>query len=230
MPDTGASIGYGTLYEASIDGGTTWTALAEVFNMTPPAASVDVHDATHMQSPDATREFIAGLIDPGELSLEMNFIPGSSGDVYIQARRAARVKFKSRITFPNAVKWTFNTFVTNYESAVPNDDKMTSTMTCKVTGSSVSTPAAAPINTTLPAIAGLPKVGVVLTALHGVWTGAPTYSYQWKKAGVDIVGATAQTYTPVVGDIGGTLTVVVTGTNAAGNASATSTGAIAVVA
>lgn len=84
----------------------------------------------------------------------------------------------------------------------------------------------APSNTVAPSISGSPVVGSTLTANNGTWAGSTpiTYTYQWLKGGVNISGATAQTYVPVTGDIGGTITVTVTATNSIGNASATSAG------
>lgn len=81
---------------------------------------------------------------------------------------------------------------------------------------------AAPTNTTLPAISGIAQTGQVLTAYEGVWTGAPTFTYQWQHdtAGnntfTNIAGATNRTFTAVAGDVGNKLRVQVTGTNAAG--------------
>lgn len=76
-----------------------------------------------------------------------------------------------------------------------------------------------PSNTAFPAITGTPQVGKTLTVGNGTWTAfpAPTYTRQWKADGVNISGATATTYIPVVGDIGKVLTVTVTATNSAGN-------------
>jgi hypothetical protein len=48
-----------------------------------------------------------------------------------------------------------------------------------------------------------------------------TYAYQWKRGGVNISGATANTYTLVTADLGAMITATVTATNAAGSASAT---------
>lgn len=74
----------------------------------------------------------------------------------------------------------------------------------------------APVNQQLPTIYGYtspPNVGEVLHAFPGIWTGSPTFAYQWQKGGVDIAGATGTTYTPVVGDIGSALTVEIDATN-----------------
>jgi hypothetical protein len=225
MPATGAMIGYGGLLEISNNGGDTWTEIAEVFNMTPPSNSVDIIDATHMQSPNRDREYILGLNDPGECSMEMNFVPGSATDVFLLAVKAAYARVMCRITWPNAVVWSFDGLLTAYEASAPTDDRMTATITFKVSGSVVSTPAAAPTNTVLPAVSGIAQVGQTLTALEGAWTGAPTYTYQWQQddtGWANIVGATGKTYVPVVGSIGNPLRVIVTGTNSEGNAAATS--------
>jgi hypothetical protein len=50
-----------------------------------------------------------------------------------------------------------------------------------------------------------------------------SYAYQWKRGGVNIAGATANTYTLVTADLGAMITATVTATNTAGSASATAT-------
>lgn len=84
----------------------------------------------------------------------------------------------------------------------------------------------APENTVAPTITGTPKVGEVLTVHDGTWTGEPTpdITYQWQKAndgagaGVGIIaGATASTYTPVVGDVDKFIRVTVSGMNVIGS-------------
>jgi hypothetical protein len=67
-----------------------------------------------------------------------------------------------------------------------------------------------------PTITGTAKVGVALTAVPGTWapsTGAApiTFTYQWKREGTNITGATAATYTPVAADLGKPISVSVTG-------------------
>lgn len=137
MAETEASIGYGSIFAVSTDDGATFTDLAEVTNITPPSSTIDMIDATHMASPNSDREFIIGLNDPGEASFEMNFVPGSGSDELIQEIKAARARVKCRITYPNAVTWTFSGLLMAYEPAVPNEDKMTATVTFKVSGSTV---------------------------------------------------------------------------------------------
>ncbi|HEX8647230.1 MAG TPA: hypothetical protein VF715_10035, partial [Thermoleophilaceae bacterium] len=113
-------------------------------------------------------------------------------------------------------------------------------MTPATSAQTSSVGAVAPANTALPTISGTPQHGQTLTASNGTWTGtAPiSYSYQWRRCDAsgascaDISGATASTYTAQQADVGGTVRVVVTATNSAGNASATSnqTSSVAAVA
>ena len=131
---TDAAIGYGSKFAIDPAGGTSFTDLGEVFNITPPSDSFDMIDATHMQSPNRDREFIIGLNDPGEASFEMNFVPGSASDILIRQVKAARVAVTCRITFPNAATWIFDGLLMTYEPEVPNEDKMTATVTFKVSG------------------------------------------------------------------------------------------------
>jgi hypothetical protein len=94
--------------------------------------------------------------------------------------------------------------------------------------------AVAPANTEAPSISGTDKDGQALTAAHGTWSGAPapTYSYQWQDCNgsgascANISGATSSSYTLADSDIGHTIVVVVTASNASytggGSASAAS--------
>ncbi len=75
----------------------------------------------------------------------------------------------------------------------------------------------------LPAGSTAPTVGVSLSRTVGTWVpAASTYTYQWERCDVAgancvaIAAATATTYKPVVGDIGSTIRIGVTGANAGG--------------
>ncbi|NQX05345.1 hypothetical protein HQQ82_12415 [Rathayibacter sp. VKM Ac-2856] len=66
-----------------------------------------------------------------------------------------------------------------------------------------------------PTITGTAKVGQTLTAVPGTWSPAPVaLSYQWKRGGTAISGATSATYKTVSADAGKAITVTVTGTKA----------------
>ncbi|MDO9397548.1 MAG: hypothetical protein Q7T71_13455 [Herbiconiux sp.] len=65
----------------------------------------------------------------------------------------------------------------------------------------------------VPKITGTTKVGSKLTAVPGTWSPTPaTLSFQWKRGGIAIAGATTSTYTLTTADRGKTITVTTTGT------------------
>lgn len=133
---TEAAIGLGTTFELH-NGGTpgALVGIAEVFDLTPPNEQAETIDVTHFGS--AAREFIFGLTDYGECSFELNFVPGSASETAILAAKAGKAARQCVITFPNGWTWTFNGLVIGYEPAIPVDDKMTATVTIKVSGSVV---------------------------------------------------------------------------------------------
>jgi len=65
--------------------------------------------------------------------------------------------------------------------------------------------------TPTPTISGTATAGQILTAKTGTWSPKPaSYSYQWKRSGTNVAGATASTYRVTNDDAGKQLTVTVT--------------------
>ncbi|MFE0627377.1 hypothetical protein ACFW3D_10430, partial [Streptomyces sp. NPDC058864] len=70
---------------------------------------------------------------------------------------------------------------------------------------------AAPKATTRPAVKGVVRVGVRLTAAPGVWSPGPTsYAYQWRADGKAVSGATGSAYTVPASLLGKKLSLTVT--------------------
>lgn len=230
MPATDAMLGYGSKCEVSIDNQSSWVEIEEVFNIKPPSDSIDLVEATHQRSPNATKEFLLGLRDPGEASMDMNFIPGSASDMLLISIRDARQRVHVRITFPNGVTAVFTGLLMEYDRQTPNEDRMVASLKFKMSGVEIIGAEAAPINSIIPSISGIAQDGSTLTVFPGAWSGVPDFTYQWKLAGVDISGATGETYTPVAGDVGSAITVEVTGTNTTGNSVAESAATADVIA
>lgn len=131
---TQAKIGYGVLFK--IGNGATpevFTTVAEVTNITPPGMSRDSVDASHEQSPNAWREFIPGMKDGGEVSFDINFVPGGSTTLLLLAEMDAAPGNK-QIVWPTGEIMSFVSFETGFEPDTPIDDKMVATVTYKVSG------------------------------------------------------------------------------------------------
>lgn len=139
MAASEAVIGYGTIIEVENAAGSgVFVELGEVTSITPPNDAVDQIEVTHMQSPNRTKEFIAGLSDPGEMSVEINHIPGSDTDEFVIAWRTSGEKRSTRIVYPNSGPTdTFPTFVLGYSPTLAVADKLSATLNLKVAGAVV---------------------------------------------------------------------------------------------
>ena len=129
---TTADIGYDS--EFGIEGTTpgTYVAVAEVVSIVPPGMTREAVDATHLDSPDSYREFIAGLKETGEATITLNFVP-SATDAIVTAFEAATGKYQ--IKFPNGVKMRFSGFFTAYNPPeLTPGGIMQATATIKATG------------------------------------------------------------------------------------------------
>ena len=99
---------------------------------------------------------------------------------------------------------------------------------CEVINKPTPEPSA-PVNRIEPSIDGNSIVGSVLTVVYnGAWTGTQpiTYSYQWQRNGIAIVGETAIDYIIVMDDLLQIINCLVTATNIVGTGNAISTGVI----
>jgi predicted secreted protein len=139
-------LGYGTKYQTG-DGSSpeAFTDTAFVTSITPPGMSRDSIDVSHMQSPDAWREFIAGMKDGGEVSLELNFRPGGSAFLAMLAEfnlASASATKTRRIVWPDTSSMEFEAFLTGFEPETPMDDKQAASATFKVSGRPYLTQAA----------------------------------------------------------------------------------------
>jgi len=115
---------------------------AEIVNVTLPNESVELIDVTHASSPNKYREFIAGLIDAGEVTFEVNMnqadysilradLVDNSVDNYQIVLPDDNFSTKPTIVFP--------AFVTGLEVSLAIEDKVTCSVTLKVSGAVVYT-------------------------------------------------------------------------------------------
>lgn len=133
---TEAMLGYNSSYRIWDDTLTVpaFVEIGEVFNITPPGGTADRVDATHMKSPGRRREYIAGLVDSGEASFELNLVIGSATDKLIRRLLSSGGIVQHQIEFPNGATVTYDASITGYEKTIPVDDRMTATVTVAPSG------------------------------------------------------------------------------------------------
>ncbi len=104
--------------------------------ITGPENSRDQLDATTNSSASASREFIPGLKDGGEVTLEGNWVPADVGQVALLASYNNGTTEACVITYPTTPSKTasFNGFVSNWTINPPHDEKLTFSSTIKISG------------------------------------------------------------------------------------------------
>jgi predicted secreted protein len=131
-----AISGVGTVFNRA-DGNSSdpsFTAVAEVNSISGPNVTRDTIDVTSLDSTSGYREFIGGFRDGGELSLEMNFTLDGYDD--LKADLDSDVLHDYQIELQDTGQTTFEItgLVTNITLAIPMDDKVTATVTIKISG------------------------------------------------------------------------------------------------
>lgn len=118
------------------------TELAEVRECGFPQDETDESDATHLKSPGRRKEFKAGLIDGGEFTATLNYVPGGATDLLLTAAKSDGTTRKLRIVIPDesgtgTADWNMVTscFVKRYapDTMVPGE-VITATAVFRVTG------------------------------------------------------------------------------------------------
>jgi len=117
--------------------GTVFETIANVTNIGGPERTRETIDVTSHDSPGQWMEFIGGLKDGGEISLDINYDPTElthdiDDDFDDDVPRNYRI-----VMLPDTEDehtWTIKGIMTNIGDEFPYDDKMGRSITIKVTG------------------------------------------------------------------------------------------------
>ncbi|ABN75750.1 phage tail tube protein [Cereibacter sphaeroides] len=131
-PTPSGMIGYGTTVRVGRGAVPTWTKLALVGDIEMPDEQVDEVETTHMESPGRRKQFIAGLIDGGEVSVPMNLIPEGETDSMLQEIKASGETVQIEIKLPGSAAEVYAGFLKGYARSAPVSDKMTATATFRL--------------------------------------------------------------------------------------------------
>jgi len=123
------------------DGGSpeSFTDIAQVVNLGGPSLKLDPLDVTNHGSTSGWREFIGGLLDAGEVTLELNYDPAEGthdATTGLIADMTARTVRNFQLVFPDSgsTLWSFAALVTGFEIGAPVDGKLTASATLKLSG------------------------------------------------------------------------------------------------
>ena len=129
---------YGTIFTLGSTGSTG--IIGNLTNISGPGVSADTIDVTSHDSTGGYRQFVAGLIDGGEISLEGNLVTAAAGNAFMTAINARSTTACSIIyptTSASIGKWTFSGIPVSFETQAPHDGKIGFTASVKVTGTPV---------------------------------------------------------------------------------------------
>lgn len=135
MPQTGAAIGQGAIFSIGNATGGASTAYVdvsiEITNMTSPQLNRDAIDATHLLSPENFREYIAGLKGQDTFTLEFNYLPAVTDELYANWQAGAG---DYQMTYPDGIRMQFSGIPTAWKPGDASAETMKGTMTIQPSG------------------------------------------------------------------------------------------------
>jgi len=108
--------------------------IGEVVSFTGPGGSASVIDVTHLGS--TRREKMMGIPDEGQISFDVNLVPGDAGQDQLRTDRAARTLGTGRLflTDTSGTILTFEAYCLNFSIQGAVDDKIQASVTLEITG------------------------------------------------------------------------------------------------
>jgi predicted secreted protein len=139
MP-TQATSGFGTLLKRGDAGSPeVFATIAEVKNITALNLTIETLDATSHSSTGGYREWLPSFKDAGEITAEMNFVPGDPAqnpDTGLISDFDNRTLKNFRLVFPDIAATTVQVaaYVTGFQINAPIDGILSANLTLRVTG------------------------------------------------------------------------------------------------
>jgi hypothetical protein len=136
--ETEALTGYGSEFHLANELAAL-TEIGELIALEPGSEEWGTTEATHFKSPGRRREYIKTLIESGQGSFQVNWLPGSASDLLItQAHQDPGARaFKIVVPSDNEGNtWEISGFVNvlSRTPTIPMDDRMTCQVTLQFTG------------------------------------------------------------------------------------------------
>lgn len=112
----------------------SYTVLADVMDLNLPDSQRDEIEITSQDS-NGTREFIAGLVDNGSVTFDMNRVPGSPSDILLSAIKESGETVALKFEINGQVEPEFYAaFLKGYQRTAPFADKQMATCEFRISG------------------------------------------------------------------------------------------------
>lgn len=111
-----------------------FTALANVSNISGPSLTRNTIDVTAHDSPDAWMEFVGGLKDGGEVTVDVNYDPSAHDALVADLSDEDPRNYQIVFPDPDTTTWAFPGILTGFQPSAPIDDKLSASLTYKVAG------------------------------------------------------------------------------------------------
>lgn len=133
VPGYGAKLYHGGTTSSSA------TQITEITSITGPGMDRDAIDVTHLNSASNAREFIAGVFDGGEVTVEMNYDPADATQVIlteaITGTSDPSTEFVVSLPDTDATEISFTAIPTGFSPNVGGvSEGVTASATLKVSG------------------------------------------------------------------------------------------------
>ncbi|MFI6334129.1 phage tail tube protein [Streptomyces sp. NPDC050535] len=134
---------FGTQLLRDSTGSGSFVEIANVSDLSGPSRQREAIEVTAHDSPDKYREFIKGLKDGGEVSATINFDPGETTHLALDADfEEDDLRAYQIVALPgdaDELTCQFNALITDLGDSYPIDDKMSREVTFKISGKPVFT-------------------------------------------------------------------------------------------
>lgn len=114
--------------------------ISELTNIGLPGMSADDIDITTHNDADRVRQFIKGLIDPGEIAIEGNMLYTDYANLYASMTTTSLESITVTLpTSPSVTKFEANGYLKGLEGSSPHDEKIDMSGSLKISGKPVLT-------------------------------------------------------------------------------------------
>jgi predicted secreted protein len=111
----------------------TFATIGSVTSVKGPEIERETYDVTAHDSVDGWREFVGGLKDAGEVSIEINYDPRVHDSLVLDFEDTRPRNYK--MVFPGTLgSWDLKMIQTGFSQEAPVDDKLSAELKFKVSG------------------------------------------------------------------------------------------------